>query len=132
MIGNDLEKLQQPDTALYTQFINESGGTVDDLIVYRRKEDYLLVVNASNIDKDWQWINRFVSNFSDVELLDQSAQTGLLALQGPKAAAVMEKLAGNTAAVFARISLRPSHRQMVSPLALVALVIQAKMALKFL
>ena len=68
MIGNDLEKLQKPDSALYTQFINENGGTVDDLIVYRRQNDYLLVVNASNIDKDWQWLNCFVPNFAGVEL----------------------------------------------------------------
>jgi len=100
LIANDLDKLAKADCALYTQFVNEKGGTIDDLIVYRRQNDYLLVVNASNIDKDWQWINRSVSKFPGVELKNESAKTGLLALQGPKAAAIMEKLAGKEAAAL--------------------------------
>jgi aminomethyltransferase len=100
LIANDLDKLTKPDCALYTQFVNENGGTVDDLIVYRRKNDYLLVVNASNIDKDWQWVNQSLSKFPGVEIQNESEKTGLLALQGPKAAAIMEKLAGKEAAVL--------------------------------
>jgi aminomethyltransferase len=108
IIGNDLEKLSKPNCALYTQFINETGGTVDDLIVYRRQNDYLLVVNASNIDKDWQWINRFVVRFPGVKLGNESDQTGLLALQGPKAAAIMQKLAGSEAAALPGFHYRES------------------------
>ena len=100
LIANDMEKLSKPNYALYSQFINENGGTVDDLIVYRWQNDYLLVVNASNIEKDWKWINRFVNNFSGVELRDESDKTGLLALQGPKAAAIMQKLAGSQASAL--------------------------------
>ncbi len=98
LIANDLEKLQNPNTALYTQFVNENGGTVDDLIVYRRTNDYLLVVNAGNIDKDWNWINQFKDRFKDLHLVDESDKTGLLALQGPKAQALMKELVGEQAA----------------------------------
>jgi len=98
LIANDLDKLQKPNTALYTQFVNENGGTVDDLIVYRRANDYLLVVNAGNIDKDWQWVQKHAPEFSDIELNNESDKTGLLALQGPKAAALMKELAGEQAA----------------------------------
>jgi aminomethyltransferase len=91
MIANDVDKLTQPNSALYTQFVMESGGTVDDLIVYRRTEDYLLVVNASNIEKDWQWLKKHVGSFPQVDLLDISEQTGLLALQGPSAIELMSK-----------------------------------------
>jgi aminomethyltransferase len=93
MIANDLEKLSAPNTALYTQFVNETGGTVDDLIVYRRAVDYLLVVNASNIDKDYAWLEKHLrtggSTSGDVHLQNLSAETALLSLQGPKAVAVL-------------------------------------------
>lgn len=92
MIANDLNKLTQPNAALYTQFVRPDGGTVDDLIVYRRSDDFLLVVNASNIEKDWQWLYEHKSKFTDVELLDISNQTALLALQGPNAVPLMNKI----------------------------------------
>lgn len=109
MIANDLDRLAAPNTALYTQFVNEHGGTVDDLIVYRREHDYLLVVNASNIDKDFQWLQQHLSSFSaamsqainigtsssDVVLNDLSDQTALLSLQGPHAAALLATM-GNS------------------------------------
>ncbi len=92
VIANDIDKLTEPNSALYTQFVMENGGTVDDLIVYRRNEDYLLVVNASNIEKDWQWLKKHVGAFPQVDLLDISEQTGLLALQGPKAIELLSKV----------------------------------------
>ncbi len=98
LIANDLERLQKPNTALYTQFVNQNGGTVDDLIVYRRENDYLLVVNAGNIDKDWQWLQQHLTNFTNIELINESDKTSLLALQGPKAKALMKDLAGEQAA----------------------------------
>jgi aminomethyltransferase len=94
VIANDVERLQKPNSALYTQFVNYEGGTVDDLLVYRREHDYLLVVNASNIEKDWQWLNQHVKEFSGVDLVDESPQTALLAVQGPKAVDVMKSLVG--------------------------------------
>ncbi len=94
LIANDLNKLSQPNQALYTQFVMPSGGTVDDLIVYRRSEDFLLVVNASNIEKDWQWVKEQARHFDNVDVHDLSEDTALLALQGPSAAPLLASLAG--------------------------------------
>ena len=71
--------------AQYNYFPNETGGIVDDLIVYRLEEEkYLLVVNASNIEKDWKWVQKHNVDFGAV-VEDQSEETALLAIQGPKA-----------------------------------------------
>lgn len=77
----------------YSAFLHESGGIVDDCLVYRFADKVMLVVNASNIAKDWAHVSRFASKF-DVVLKDVSDTTGLLALQGPKA---QERLDGLTA-----------------------------------
>ena len=77
--------------AQYTYLPNETGGIVDDLIVYRIKEDqYLLVVNASNIDKDWAWISKH--NDMDVDMRNLSDDYALLAIQGPKSIEAMQSL----------------------------------------
>ncbi len=77
--------------AQYSYFPNETGGIVDDLIVYRLAEDeYMLVVNASNIKKDWEWINRH--NQAGAILENISAHTCLFAVQGPKAIKVLQSL----------------------------------------
>lgn len=77
--------------AQYTCLPNENGGIVDDLIVYRMKENqYLLVVNASNIDKDWDWISKH--NDLGVEMKNLSDDYSLLAIQGPKAVEAMQSL----------------------------------------
>ena len=77
--------------AQYSCFPNEDGGIVDDLIVYRVKdEEYLLVVNASNIEKDWAWINKH--NSMGATLRDISEDYSLLAIQGPKAVEAMQSL----------------------------------------
>ena len=75
----------------YSAFLHESGGIVDDTLVYRFDDKIMLVVNASNIAKDWAHISRFASQF-DVVLTDISDGTGLLALQGPKAQDVLQPL----------------------------------------
>jgi aminomethyltransferase len=75
----------------YAYLPNETGGIVDDLLVYRIDEKtYMLVVNASNIDKDWDWITRH--NTEGVEMKNISDQTSLLAVQGPKAAIALQSL----------------------------------------
>jgi len=94
VIANDLNRLATANKALYTQFVMPDGGTVDDLIVYRRAEDYLMVVNASNIDKDWDWLKQYSGGFDGVALSNVSDETALLALQGPKAAPLMVDLIG--------------------------------------
>ena len=77
--------------AQYSCLPNNDGGIVDDLIVYRMKEDqYLLVVNASNIDKDWNWIASH--NDLGVDMRNLSDDYSLLAIQGPKAVEAMQSL----------------------------------------
>jgi aminomethyltransferase len=77
--------------AQYTCLPNENGGIIDDLIIYRMKENqYLLVVNASNIDKDWEWISKH--NDLGVEMKNLSDDYSLLAIQGPKAVEAMQSL----------------------------------------
>ncbi len=77
--------------AQYSCLPNNDGGIVDDLIIYKMKEDqYLLVVNASNIDKDWNWIS--AHNDLGVEMRNLSDEYSLLAIQGPKAVEAMQSL----------------------------------------
>lgn len=76
----------------YSCLPNEDGGIVDDLLVYRyNAEKYLLVVNASNIDKDFNWIQKFASNY-DAKLTNHSDAYSLLAIQGPNAEKTIQKL----------------------------------------
>lgn len=88
---NDASKLTA-GKAQYSCMPNDKGGIVDDLIVYcmKENEEYLLVVNASNIEKDWNWIQQH--NTEGVEMENISDKTGLLAVQGPKAVAYMQQL----------------------------------------
>lgn len=84
--------------AQYSCLPNSQGGIVDDLLVYRLPEDmcnegeqaFMLVVNASNISKDWAWISS--QNTFDARMSDISDRTGLLAVQGPKAVSLLQKL----------------------------------------
>jgi aminomethyltransferase len=88
--SNDASKLVSGQ-AQYSCMPNETGGIVDDLIVYKfNEEDYMLVVNASNIEKDWNWISRF--NNYEVAMENVSDDTCLFAVQGPNAYAVVQKL----------------------------------------
>ncbi|MGA1196399.1 MAG: glycine cleavage system aminomethyltransferase GcvT [Candidatus Latescibacterota bacterium] len=76
----------------YSLLLNENGGTIDDIIVYRTgQESYLIVVNASNIDKDWQHVAQNASKFKNLKLTNQSDQYGLIALQGPLAEQYLSK-----------------------------------------
>jgi len=88
--SNDASKLIDGQ-AQYSCLPNETGGIVDDLIVYKIKDDnYLLVVNASNIEKDWNWISKF--NTKGAEMINISDDICLFAVQGPKAKGVLQKL----------------------------------------
>ncbi|MGB0862513.1 MAG: glycine cleavage system aminomethyltransferase GcvT [Saprospiraceae bacterium] len=95
--SNDVSKLKIGD-AQYSCLPNAEGGIVDDLLVYRLTEDmcsegeqaYMLVVNASNIEKDWNWIKSL--NTFDTQLINISDQTGLLAVQGPKTVEALQSL----------------------------------------
>lgn len=91
LVTNDISRLT-PGGVIYSPMCHPTGGVVDDLLVYMRApDDYLICVNASNTDKDLAWIRRNIGEFSG-EIEDQSAQWGLLALQGPKAQVILEKL----------------------------------------
>lgn len=88
--SNDASKLVIGQ-AQYSCFPNEKGGIVDDLIVYKMgEEEYMLVVNASNIDKDWNWINQH--NTMQAELENISEEMSLFAIQGPKAIEAVQSL----------------------------------------
>jgi len=89
---NDVYKLYD-GRIQYTCFPNGKGGIVDDLLVYQlTQENFLMVVNASNIEKDWKWLMDL--NMYDAELENASDQTAQLAIQGPDAAATLQKLTG--------------------------------------
>ncbi|GAA3981913.1 glycine cleavage system aminomethyltransferase GcvT [Mucilaginibacter dorajii] len=88
--SNDASKLYDGKVQ-YSCLPNENGGIVDDLLVYRIDEKtYMLVVNASNIDKDWDWIVKY--NTRGVDMKNISDRTSLLAIQGPKAAEALQSL----------------------------------------
>lgn len=88
--SNDASKLVDGKVQ-YSCFPNETGGIVDDLLVYRIDEKtYMLVVNASNIEKDWNWISKF--NTEGVDMKDISDRTSLLAIQGPKTVEALQSL----------------------------------------
>ena len=89
LVTNDLEKLTDHQ-ALYSPMCYEDGGIVDDIIAYRlARDNYLVVVNASNRSKDFEWISKH-SKSAHVE--DISDRTGLLAIQGPRASDLLQKL----------------------------------------
>jgi len=88
--SNDASKLYDGKVQ-YSCLPNEDGGIVDDLLVYRIDEKtYMLVVNASNIEKDWNWIAKY--NTDGVLMKNISDRTSLLAIQGPKAAEALQSL----------------------------------------
>src|SRR5882762_9390560 len=88
--SNDASKLIDGQ-AQYSCLPNETGGIVDDLLVYKIKDnDYLLVVNASNIEKDWNWISKY--NSKGAIMKNISDDICLFAVQGPKAVSVLQKL----------------------------------------
>ncbi|WP_038043052.1 glycine cleavage system aminomethyltransferase GcvT [Thermus tengchongensis] len=89
--ANDAAKLKV-GRAQYSMLPNARGGVVDDIYLYRlAEEEYLMVVNAANIAKDWAHLKKLSQGFA-VELADISEETALLALQGPKAASLLQGL----------------------------------------
>ncbi|MBN1622471.1 MAG: glycine cleavage system aminomethyltransferase GcvT [Endomicrobiales bacterium] len=76
--------------AKYTLFLNENGGIIDDLIVYRRENDFFVVVNAANLEKDFSWLQKHKSE--GVNLENISDKTSLIAFQGPNAEKILQPL----------------------------------------
>ncbi|MCL6580205.1 MAG: glycine cleavage system aminomethyltransferase GcvT [Firmicutes bacterium] len=92
-VVNDMAKADVGQ-CVYSPMCYPSGGVVDDLIVYRLGEkEYLIVVNAANTDKDWAWMNDILRDFPGTRMANESAETAELALQGPRAQDILQKLA---------------------------------------
>ena len=94
VLSNNAEALDIRETgAQYTLIPNETGGAVDDAYLYCFVEgEYLLVVNAANREKDWEHLQMFLKDFSDVEVIDRTEEIVMLALQGPLSRKIMEEI----------------------------------------
>ncbi|NLE73737.1 MAG: glycine cleavage system aminomethyltransferase GcvT [Actinobacteria bacterium] len=92
LIPTDLSHLAI-NQAVYTAFLNEQGGIRDDLIIYRRPDGYLLVVNAGNRIKDWEWVTNHL--LPGAQAVDNTSDSCLLALQGPLAFQVLAELSAS-------------------------------------
>ncbi|WP_378954518.1 glycine cleavage system aminomethyltransferase GcvT [Pelosinus sp. sgz500959] len=91
LVTNDIARLVNHKIQ-YTPMCYSDGGVVDDLLIYKYSdEEYLLVINAANIEKDWEWMVENKREF-DIELINQSDQTAQLALQGPLAQSILSQL----------------------------------------
>ncbi|MBX6342763.1 MAG: glycine cleavage system aminomethyltransferase GcvT, partial [Thermomicrobiaceae bacterium] len=92
---NDVSQLE-PGQAQYSMMLYPNGGVVDDIIVYRRPsgEGYFVVINAANVDKDVAWLQEQRARRSDldVEIRDVSGETGMIAIQGPRAEEILQKI----------------------------------------
>ncbi|MFC1759893.1 glycine cleavage system aminomethyltransferase GcvT [Candidatus Neomarinimicrobiota bacterium] len=86
---NDVSKIEIGQ-AQYSAMCYEDGGIIDDLLIYRYNDYYMLVVNASNIDKDFNWLNKHL--LDDVTIENRSDEIGLIALQGPKSREILTKI----------------------------------------
>ena len=94
VLTNDVAQLA-PGQGQYTLLLNEKGGVIDDLIIYRLSErEFFLVVNASKIDEDWAWLEKAAQDAADFCMINISAQTGGLAVQGPLARTVFAEVFG--------------------------------------
>ncbi len=92
LVPNNVARLGDGQ-ALYTQICNEQGGTLDDLLIYRLGDErYMTVVNAGTMESDWDWFTRQAASHADVTLTNISDQTGLIALQGPRALDILQPL----------------------------------------
>jgi aminomethyltransferase len=93
MLTNDLTKISQLGQAQYTLLLDDDGHIIDDLIVYHSGDiEYLIIANASNHETDFDWLKSHAP--AQVEFVDESARTSLIALQGPLAVGIAKELAG--------------------------------------
>lgn len=84
----------EPGRILYGMMCYEDGGTVDDLLVYKMAEgDFFIVINAANIDKDWEWMQRHAAGF-DIDLQNRSDHYGQIAVQGPQSETIVREVLG--------------------------------------
>jgi aminomethyltransferase len=94
VITNDLAKVEEVGSALYTVMCQPDGGIIDDLIVYHSGDaEYLIIANAANHDSDFAWIAKHMPE--TVEFIDETDRTALIALQGPEAVRIITELSGD-------------------------------------
>ena len=98
VVANNVNKLKNNGQALYGCLLNDEGGVIDDLIVYRLDPNYRLVINAATAHTDLEWLNKQASSFQDVKLIPRRADLvgnqnpqGMIAVQGPKALELIKK-----------------------------------------
>lgn len=104
VLTNDLSRISTLGQAQYTLMLDEDGGIIDDLIVYHTGDlEYLIIANAANHGTDFEWLRTHVPD--DVELVDESERTGLIAVQGPLAMGILGELAGEGWKPPARFSI---------------------------
>jgi len=84
---NDVKSMSVGD-AQYSAMCYENGGIIDDILIYKYADKYMLVVNSSNLEQDFSWLKKYKRD--DVELIDISAETGLIALQGPDSRNILQ------------------------------------------
>jgi aminomethyltransferase len=89
LLTNDASRLN-PGSSQYSIILNRSGGVIDDIFVYKLPDHYMLVINASNTDKDVSWMKK--NNSEGVEIADLKENMTLLALQGPKSQELLQKI----------------------------------------
>ncbi len=89
MTINDV-KIMSAGDAQYSAMCYENGGIIDDILIYKYADKYMLVINASNLEKDFNWLNEHKPD--DVNILDVSAETGLIALQGPDSGSILQNV----------------------------------------
>ncbi|HUG05447.1 MAG TPA: glycine cleavage system aminomethyltransferase GcvT [Candidatus Limnocylindria bacterium] len=107
LVSSDVAGLE-PGEARYGLLCNEGGTIVDDVIVYRTGADHLLmVVNAANVEKDEAHVRRYLPK--DVAFLDRSAETALIAVQGPRAADILVRVAGGSVAALAPFGVKSAR-----------------------
>lgn len=91
LMTNDIGSMNE-NQVIYTFMCYPDGGVVEDLLVYKTNDEkFNLIVNAANLDKDWDWVNEHKKDF-DVELENLSPETSIIAIQGPKAEEILQKL----------------------------------------
>jgi len=107
LVPNDVSRLVD-NQALYSQICRPDGGTLDDLLIYRRGEGrYMVVVNAGTMPKDWRWFSQHAAGHDDLTLANISDETALLALQGPLATHILQPLTDTPLSEIAYYHFRP-------------------------
>jgi aminomethyltransferase len=106
LVVSDVSRLsEEGGQGQYSLLCLEAGGVIDDIIIYRlRADEFIVVVNASNRDKDLAWLRRHAANF-DVIVEDESDRTALIAVQGPKAIPLVESLSDRDVTMLPRFGL---------------------------